>query len=116
MLERMKKEDVRQQKERRNKVDFIATTLANNNSKNSTECSMSTTTAAAAAVSFNNSTPINFHIVHTLQQFKSIITHESYKNQVIVVRFFAPWCKVRIYIVFSYKREIRFYICLFIHM
>ena len=68
MLERVKKEEARERREK----GFIG------NKENSSSIT---------------GTPLNFHIVHTLEQFKRIIV-DDYKDKIRVVRFFAPWCKV----------------------
>jgi hypothetical protein len=53
-----------------------------------------TTTTTTSTINRIQGTPMNFFIVQTLDQFKSILVHESYQDKIIVVRFFAPWCKV----------------------
>jgi hypothetical protein len=42
--------------------------------------------------------PPNVHVVQTLQEYKKMVADET--QSIVAVRFYAPWCKVRLHIFF----------------
>ena len=51
------------------------------------------TTTAKPTGSSDSKLPKNVKVVKTLDEYKKVVGDE--RDRIVVVRFFAPWCKVR---------------------